>query len=144
MSGDGPDLTPDTQVTQLLAQTSDAPDVVRLVGFLGPTTDGYVRLYADPALMSWIELRVEDIVRRDRIESEEATIGGRSVLFVKGTAMRTPVQRPPDGSGEAEFLRASADVEALLPEVRLFDVAVDATFIDRFDPFARTFRTCKP
>lgn len=141
---DPPDLTPDAHVGDLLALTHSGTDLVLLTGFLGAEApEGYVRLYVDAALASWIDLKKDDIVRRDRIEFEDGTLGGRSSVYVKGSAMRRPVRRRPAAGEEADFLSASPDIEDLVQDVSLGDVAEQATFLERPGKLLRTFRTCK-
>jgi hypothetical protein len=139
------DLEPDEHVAGLMALTEGEPDLVKLCGFLGcEVQDGCVRLYADAALSSWIDLHRDDIVRRDRVIAEDGTVGGRSEVYVKGEAMRRPLRRMPAADGlEAEFLSASPDIEELVPQVTLLDVAQGATLITDVSIACLTFRTCR-
>lgn len=140
-----PDLTPDVHVGELLASTDGSPDLVRLIGYLGAQApEGYVRLYVDAALTSWMDLRKADIVRRDRIVAEDGTVGGRSAVYVRGEAMRRPVRLRRTEDAEVEFLSASRDIEDLVPDDTLADIAERASFLEICGIFARTFRTCKP
>lgn len=141
---DGPDLTPDDHVARLEALLPAGAKVVKLVGFLGEEVyDGYHRLYADAALSTWIEIPAAQIVLRERIPAEHGELGGRSEIYVKAEAMRTPLRAQPEDGLEAEFLRASPDLQELVLETTVGDIAVQATLLENVSIACLTFRTCK-
>jgi hypothetical protein len=77
--GAAPDLTPDAVVTDATAVEDDA---VVLVGYLGEGCSGQSRrLYETIGLNRWIEIRVEDIVKRDR-----SPTSGQNLIWVKREA----------------------------------------------------------
>jgi hypothetical protein len=122
------DLEPDELPSRLGAGEQPA-DVVRLVGFLGPKVGDAHRLYANERFDSWLDISPEDILHRHRIPPEQDAFGGRTMLFVKGEAMRRPVQQDTADRLAGEFLSGPFSAEPLLPAT-LGDAALRLTFLD--------------
>lgn len=111
---DRPDLSPDEIVEAVLGR--DAPqNLITLVGFLGDSdVRGHHRLFVDPALTRWLDIRDADIVERRRIPKEHDTHGGRSVLYVKREAVLLKGEVT-SADAEAEYL-CGGDASALRSE----------------------------
>jgi hypothetical protein len=100
---DGPDLRSD-EIVEALERFGGPQELVALVGFLGESDRReHHRLFVDPALTCWLDIRDTDIVYRRRIRAEQGTYGERSVLLVKRKAvlMKGEVTT---ADAEAEFL----------------------------------------
>ena len=106
-----------------LAESSDVPELVTLVGYLGATIPrpgaaepdpSWCVLYLDPELRNWLLVEKAGIVRRLQLKDENTTDDPRDVLWVKAEAA---IGR---GSGqlssEAQFLSGeftqARDIEA--------------------------------
>ena len=114
-----PDLGPDDVVAGLeerlgeLEQEPKEPDLVALLGFLGDAPDhvaaDVVRLYADDSLNRWVQIRREDIVRRERLPEGPGGYPPRTVIWVLGTTMREDFDGVPDRV-QLEFLNDKAEL----------------------------------
>jgi hypothetical protein len=84
---DGPDLRPD-EIVEALERFGGPQELVVLVGFLGESDrPKHHRLFVDPALRCWLDIRDDDIVHRRRIRGEQDAYGERSALLVKRKAV---------------------------------------------------------
>jgi hypothetical protein len=122
------DLEPD-DLPARLALGEQPPDVVPLVGFLGPKVGTAHRMYANERFDAWLDIEEQDIVHRHRIPAERDAFGGRTVLFVKGDAMKRPLREDTADRLAGEFLSGPFSSEPLLPKT-LGDAANQLTFLD--------------
>jgi hypothetical protein len=90
---DGLDLSPDELVEDLLGRDRVPPDLITLRGYLGESdARGYHRLFTEPALQRWVDIRDADIVYRERVSAEEGAYGARTVLWVRREATLVKVR----------------------------------------------------
>ena len=111
------DSEPDDVVRALTDAAGKNPDVGTLCGFVGPgDEDGLLRLYPDATLRCWMNIRCDDVVHRERVEPERGTLGGRSVLWIKGEVMRAPLCELTEEESAAAFLRGPANADGPILE----------------------------
>ena len=118
----GTDLTPD-ELVQALAPDTQELDAFALIGFLGGGRAGHVRLYQDHELKVWVDIPEADIIHRRRIPAELDTFGGRSIIWVKGEALRTAVDPGLVEALAEQFRIGPLAAENLLP--RTLEHALD-------------------
>jgi hypothetical protein len=100
---DGPDLRPD-EIVEAMEKFGGPQELVALVGFLGESDrPKHHRLFVDPALTCWVDIRDADIVYRRRIRGEQDAYGERSALLVKRKAVLVKGEVT-TADAEAEFL----------------------------------------
>jgi hypothetical protein len=84
MEASEPNLAPDQATIQATPGRSSA---IALIGYLGETsTVGYVRLYQNLSLESWLEIRDADIVDRAAADGGDDVTVGESILWVRRDA----------------------------------------------------------
>lgn len=107
----GPDLRSD-EIVEALQRFGGPQELVALVGLLGESDESkHHRLFVDPALTCWLDIRDDDIIYRRRIRGEQDAYGERSVLLVKRRAVLAKGEVT-TADAEAEFL-GGGDARAL-------------------------------
>lgn len=64
------------------------PEAIVLTGYVEPRgRAGYVRLYLDTSLRSYIDVPEPDIRHRERVAGEESSVGPRTTLWIRRGAL---------------------------------------------------------
>lgn len=109
------DLAPDPWIRALGRRPDEPANAIGLTGYLGKSEkDDHVRLYMDPELRAWIELKKADIIYRERQGGPQSR---GSAVMVRQDA---PIGRPGHTAADVQgwFLRGQiidgslADVQA--------------------------------
>jgi hypothetical protein len=98
---------------------AEAEDVVALRGFLDEERGEKRRLFADADLQKYMEFASDDVVDAEQLPQESGDPGPRSVLWVKGDALRTALFTEDEGTEIAEkFAAQGVSGWQFLPETR--------------------------
>jgi len=125
-AGDDRGLRPDELVEQLAPGPGQPPDVIAMVGLLGPGSQaGRWRLYLSMAFDTYVEFADDDVVQSRKIET--SSIGGTVVWLKRGAAVHLTSTQQADeqasflqGDVTARFLpgAASSGLGGITPTMR--------------------------
>jgi hypothetical protein len=97
----------------------EGEDVVALRGFLDDERSGKRRLFADTDLQQYMEFEADEVVDAEQLPAETGDPGPRTVLWVKGDALRTALFTEDEGTAiAAEFTARGVSGWQFLPETR--------------------------
>lgn len=70
------------------AEPAEPPDAIVLTGYAEPgSRSGYLRLYLDTTLRSYIEVLESDVRHREHAAGEESSVGPRTTLWIRRGAL---------------------------------------------------------
>ncbi|HEV3002382.1 MAG TPA: hypothetical protein VGW75_16690 [Solirubrobacteraceae bacterium] len=109
--GSTPGPEPDDFVRKVVPDPANPPNAVVLEGFVGDSdAEGYVRVYGDPSLATWVDVPADAILHSVRVPEDRSPVGG-SILWIDGGATLRPPPAAPPKATAADFLRGPVQAD---------------------------------